>query len=450
MRRCSDQLQAANCERDGNIQDAYLFLYRHAEFCMTKIATHPDRKQPQFKPAISQITKDVKNDLAKLEELKPSIRKRYERYQDSLKRIEQNREKEKRQHGTTGQSASPRTSIDATGSYEDFAPQLLNAGEHSDLALRLAHRELRRRGIAAPRQVDDMNDLTNSIAALGRQLDGHHSETKPTQTHHDTFAYPSVPTHSQGDGVAALRAPLLPPKTVYTSGTSPLRPPKEDLGQQAPPLPSKGQSSLPLKDELASSDYTFKPLAFSEAGAPLRPVFLPQELRSQFLSVAQANTTKNLETCGILCGTLISGALFISHLVIPDQVSTSDTCDTTEEGDNALFDYVDGEQLMVCGWIHTHPSQTCFLSSRDLHTSVGYQVMLPESIAIVCAPSKSPDHGIFRLTDPPGKQAILNCHQPGIFHPHAQTNLYTDASRPGHVNELKGLQFQLVDLRKKG
>ena len=105
---------------------------------------------------------------------------------------------------------------------------------------------------------------------------------------------------------------------------------------------------------------------------------------------------------------------------------------------------------MVCGWIHTHPSQTCFLSSRDLHTSVGYQVMLPESIAIVCAPSKSPDHGIFRLTDPPGKQAILNCHQPGIFHPHAQTNLYTDASRPGHVNELKGLQFQLVDLRKKG
>lgn len=417
---------------------------------MTKVATHPDRKQPQFKSAIVQITKDVKKDLEKLEELKPSIRKRYERYQESLNRIEQNREKEKRQHGTTGQSASQRTRLDATGPYEDFAPQLLNAGEHSDLALRLAHRELRRRGIAAPEYDYGMNDLTNNIAALGRQLGGRHSESKPSQVQHDTFAYPSVPTHSQSDGAAELRAPLLPPKTVCPQGTAPLRPPKDYVGQQGPPLPSKGKSSLASKDEPVSSDYTFKPLAFSEAGAPLRPVFLPQELRPQFLSIAQANTNKNLETCGILCGTLISGALFISHLVIPDQVSTSDTCDTTEGGDNALFDYVDGEQLMVCGWIHTHPSQTCFLSSRDLHTSVGYQVMLPESIAIVCAPSKSPDHGIFRLTDPPGKQAILNCHLPGIFHPHAQTNLYTDASRPGHVNELKGLQFQLVDLRKKG
>ncbi|KAH0133476.1 hypothetical protein KCU67_g16494, partial [Aureobasidium melanogenum] len=74
--------------------------------------------------------------------------------------------------------------------------------------------------------------------------------------------------------------------------------------------------------------------------------------------------------------------------------------------------------------------------------------MLPESVAIVCAPSKSPDHGIFRLTDPPGKQAVLDCHKPGLFHPHDVDNLYTDATRPGHVSELSGLQFQVVDLRK--
>jgi STAM-binding protein len=60
-------------------------------------------------------------------------------------------------------------------------------------------------------------------------------------------------------------------------------------------------------------------------------------------------------------------------------------------GETDLFDYVDTQGLMVCGWIHTHPTQTCFLSSRDLHTSVGYQVMLPESVAIVCAPSKDPE-----------------------------------------------------------
>jgi STAM-binding protein len=57
-------------------------------------------------------------------------------------------------------------------------------------------------------------------------------------------------------------------------------------------------------------------------------------------------------------------------------------------------------------------------------------------------------HGIFRLTDPPGKEAILNCHKTGLFHPHDEGNLYTDALRPGHVSELAGLQFQVVDLRR--
>ena len=150
-----------------------------------------------------------------------------------------------------------------------------------------------------------------------------------------------------------------------------------------------------------------------------------------------------------MCGTVISNALFISHLIIPDQESTSDTCDTTEEGDNNLFDYCDSNDLLVCGWIHTHPSQTCFLSSRDLHTSSGYQIMLPEAIAIVCAPRHNPDWGIFRLTDPPGLPSVLNCTQKGLFHPHAENNLYTDALRPGHVVEGPGLKFQTVDMRKR-
>lgn len=88
------------------------------------------------------------------------------------------------------------------------------------------------------------------------------------------------------------------------------------------------------------------------------------------------------------------------------------------------------------------------MSSRDLHTHVWYQVQLPESIAIVCAPSKSPDWGVFRLTEPPGVQAIRGCKQPGIFHPHAEGRLFTDAlGRPGHVVEHEGLQFEVVDLR---
>jgi STAM-binding protein len=34
----------------------------------------------------------------------------------------------------------------------------------------------------------------------------------------------------------------------------------------------------------------------------------------------------------------------------------------------------------------THPSQTAFLSSVDMHNQYGYQAMLPEALAIVCSP----------------------------------------------------------------
>lgn len=139
-------------------------------------------------------------------------------------------------------------------------------------------------------------------------------------------------------------------------------------------------------------EFTFKPSAFLENGDPLRPVFLPSQLRNQFLAVASSNTRLNLETCGMLGGILKSNALFITRLIVPEQTSTSDTCETLNEEE--LFDYCDKEELMVLGWIHTHPTQTCFMSSRDLHTHVGYQVMMPESIAIVCAPTKQPRYVI--------------------------------------------------------
>lgn len=46
--------------------------------------------------------------------------------------------------------------------------------------------------------------------------------------------------------------------------------------------------------------------------------------------------------------------------------------------------------------IHTHPTQSCFMSSLDLHSHASYQVMLAEAVAIVCAPKHNPSFGIFR------------------------------------------------------
>lgn len=131
-------------------------------------------------------------------------------------------------------------------------------------------------------------------------------------------------------------------------------------------------------------------------------------------------------------------------------------CTTTHEEEQ--FAFQDERDLMTLGWvrrsslppascsqltsrrtqIHTHPTQSCFMSSLDLHTHASYQVMLAEAIAIVCAPTSEPSFGIFRyvalplidlirrtarltvsrrLTDPPGLEAIVKCDIKGLFHP---------------------------------
>jgi STAM-binding protein len=41
-----------------------------------------------------------------------------------------------------------------------------------------------------------------------------------------------------------------------------------------------------------------------------------------------------------------------------------------------LLMFIEGNQLTVLGWIHTHPTQTAFLSSVDLHMQYSYQQML--------------------------------------------------------------------------
>ena len=375
----------------------------------------------------------------------------------------------------------------------------LEAGENRDLAVRLAHHELDRRATVRSRRAAgewgewanvyqanpssaDM-ELSQRIQNIRNNMD--HKSTSNQSPHQRqqgsldagstisaAYNYPSVPRRQivepalstahvaiRDNNAERQMPPILPPKQRWEpnqatlvdgapgSNVPPL-PPKHLSGPKLPEKPREPLTTVPTKPELDPASYTFKPSAYLENGSPLRSVFLPATLRSQFLAFAAPNTKNNLETCGILCGTLVSNALFISRLVIPEQIATSDTCETVNE--SALFDYCDAEDLIMLGWIHTHPSQTCFMSSRDLHTHSGYQVMLPESIAIVCAPSKSPDWGVFRLTDPPGLKTVLNCTQTGLFHPHGEANIYTGALRPGHVVEVQQLNFETVDLRPKG
>lgn len=145
-----------------------------------------------------------------------------------------------------------------------------------------------------------------------------------------------------------------------------------------------------------------------------RTLVLPNSIFDRFLKYAQPNTDKNIETCGILCGKISAGKLIITTVALPKQRGTSDSCAT--ECEEELFDYVDRNSLITLGWIHTHPTQTAFLSSVDLHTQLSYQIMLPEAIAIVCSPKYS-RNAFFSLTPDYGVDYIKNCRDFG-FHPH--------------------------------
>ncbi|XP_028826137.1 AMSH-like protease isoform X2 [Denticeps clupeoides] len=147
----------------------------------------------------------------------------------------------------------------------------------------------------------------------------------------------------------------------------------------------------------------------------LRRVLIPRDLTYRFLALADSNTARGIETCGVLCGRLTHNEFVLTHVIIPKQSAGPDYCDM--ENVEELFSYQDHHNLLTLGWIHTHPTQTAFLSSVDLHTHCCYQLMLPEAIAIVCSP-KHNDTGVFRLTSC-GMGEVAACRLKG-FHPHSK------------------------------
>lgn len=148
----------------------------------------------------------------------------------------------------------------------------------------------------------------------------------------------------------------------------------------------------------------------------LKDVVVPRDIIVKFLSIAEPNTSRNIETCGILSGKFERSAFIVTHVLIPKQTGTSDRCDA--EGEEDLFEYQDSQDLLSLGWIHTHPTQTAFLSSVDLHTHFPYQQLMPEAVAIVCAP-KFNETGMFMLTPDKGLPEVARCQKRG-HHEHTK------------------------------
>uniref|UniRef100_A0A336MJ09 CSON001880 protein n=1 Tax=Culicoides sonorensis TaxID=179676 RepID=A0A336MJ09_CULSO len=197
-------------------------------------------------------------------------------------------------------------------------------------------------------------------------------------------------------------------------------------------------TTIPSKPSI---DRSLKP-STSLIEGELRTVVVPSAIIDKFLLLASTNTKNNIETCGVLAGKLAANKFNVTHVIVPKQNGTSDSCTTMNEEE--LFDYQDQYNLITLGWIHTHPSQTAFLSSVDLHTHCSYQIMMPEAIAIVCAP-KYQTTGFFCLTPSYGLEYIAQCRQSG-FHPHPNDPpLFMEAQ---HIILNDTAKLDIIDLRK--
>ncbi|ODA83479.1 hypothetical protein RJ55_01993 [Drechmeria coniospora] len=487
---------------EGDYARAYMMFYRQSVLVIKCMPTHPYFKDAENAKIWKSLSRRVDREiLPDMEHLKPIIKRDYLEWE----KLSENDGQQPPAHTPSSYEDYARRDPSLSGH-----AKVLDASEHQELAVDLAQKELARRdtvrrqsrfplssrheafvhtnaeqggsvrrddGSGAENDGDMRSQMEEARRALGsgRQAASaeasiRHGPTSNTAPVH--YSYPSI-SKSEAVRYDTSHSPV---------ETVPNRPPKESLRlsdgkgghirsldhASLPAVPGKIPLETRLRPPSALADrpflppkapldgpsmprkerFAFKPGAYLENGDPIRSIFLPSQLRSSFLDIASENTRAGLEMCGILCGTPVNNALFVRCLLIPDQKCTSDTCETENEG--AMFDYCASEDLMVLGWIHTHPTQTCFMSSRDLHTHAGYQVMMPESIAIVCAPRFDPSYGIFRLTHPPGLDHILDCKHQDTFHQHSIGNIYTKAEHPyGHVYESDKMPFYVQDLRTK-
>ncbi|KAH9361812.1 hypothetical protein HPB48_003779 [Haemaphysalis longicornis] len=212
---------------------------------------------------------------------------------------------------------------------------------------------------------------------------------------------PATPTPPCGGLSPSDVYPLLLPEVEDASGTplpktATFAPLATDF--QVPDIPSRASkpSAPPLapldvvRRAIPTVDRSTKPLPLLSpepyflGTQGLRTVVVPESLFSRFLHMCRRNTEKNIETCAILAGKFSKNQLTISHLLVPKQSGTADSCFT--ESEEEVLEYQDVYGLDTIGWVHTHPSQTAFMSSVDLHTHCSYQLMLPEAVAIVCSP----------------------------------------------------------------
>ena len=357
---------------EDNLEKAYILYFKYVTLFVEKIPKHPEYKMAEIAKDKTRVMKTLKTVMPKCEEIKKSIRVQYnDEYQVYLAHVEEEKQIEadrKVQEDIMRKQLEGAKLREEVARYHDEKERHLAEARDRELALWRQYQQNKEKGAHSANQ-DPQYAAKNEISLEDIQV--------------------SINQH-------------VTPTNIRPNGNYPLPP----YDRASKPTPADPIQTNPLVPDRSTKPNSILSASNKLSTPGLRRLVVPSILMPTFLSVAQSNTALNIETCGILAGKMSQDKFTISHLIVPKQTGTADSC--TTQGEEELFEIQDKENLITLGWIHTHPSQTAFLSSVDLHTQLSYQLMLPEAIAIVCSPRYN-ETGFFVLTPDYGLDYIGNC-----------------------------------------
>jgi STAM-binding protein len=409
---------------EGELEKAFILYNKFATLFVEKLPKHPDYNRTSSEDR-KAMNRQLSLTFPKAEQLKKKLIEKYTAEEHVRKANLKRAEEEQRK-------LSELQRIETEARLQDESRRRLEAEKkmlrESEDQLRRFQQEEQSWLRQTPSSINRPTVITIGSSAIGSD------SSLPS----GATVTPSAPSPCDGGYI---------PLTVSTP--PPVPPPSYSSVFQVD-SPTDGFPSRDLKPSPAAAlvppvvDRSLKPFIdhFTSVGElGLKTVFVPDDLVPLFNHIALANNRQSIETCGILCGKLKSSVWHISHLLIPQQKGTTDSCDISNE--EAVADYQDKHSLITLGWIHTHPTQTAFLSSVDQHTHWPYQKLLPEAIAIVCS-AKFNETGYFYLTPDYGMDFVRNCSGRG-FHEHpSHPPLFEKCP---HVQLDKVAKVNVVDLR---
>ncbi|XP_065191336.1 STAM-binding protein-like [Sycon ciliatum] len=422
---------------EGNWTAALILYMKYIVLFVERLPKHPQYKSP---PGLADHKKTTKSNLTtvafpRAEELKSKLRQKYRNEYASWKaaedaRLQREAEEQQRLQEEEQQAEIARqqrlAAIEEERQLALHKKQYELAQQHEQ-ELQRQHQleEERQRGLEMERQ-DSLRRVEAERARREEERQQALAAASLTLAESNPPSYSSVALSPTAPPISSIQSQGETTSNSLTSSTV-------SMGSARPTI---DRSLKPLKPEVESDEG--EPAGVAPNG--YRWLRVPLDIPQKFLQCAAANTQRNLEFCGILCGRLQRNVFSITHVIIPKQTSTADSCTMLNEED--LFDIQDQNSLITLGWIHTHPTQTSFLSSVDLHTQFSYQVMMDEAVAIVCAPRYN-QTGLYSLTTQ-GMRDIRQCKEKG-FHPHSQQPpLFEDCA---HTLVQSDLQSTFIDLR---